>query len=61
MLTILGIEQKQRVRIASLWALSIQIIYYITPDEIHDNYVEINDDMLLSTDIYNALIQKAKH
>ena len=39
----------------------LPLIVYITPDEIHDNYVEINDDMLLSTDIYNALIQKAKH
>ena len=36
------------------------MVVYITPDEIQDTYVVINDDMLLNANIYNALIQKSK-
>ena len=36
------------------------MVVYITPDEIQDTYVEVNDDMLLNANTYNALIQKSK-
>ena len=32
----------------------------ITPDKVHDTYVEIDKNMLLNVKIYNSLIQKAK-
>ena len=32
----------------------------ITPEEVHDTYVEIHKNMLLYVKIYNSLIQKAK-
>ena len=32
----------------------------ITPDEVHDTYVEIDKNMLLKVKIYNSLIQKVK-
>ena len=38
----------------------LPLVVYITPDEIQETYVEINDDMLLNANIYNALIQKSK-
>ena len=31
----------------------------ITPDEIYNNYVEINEDTLLNINVYNNLFQKA--
>ena len=37
--------------------LPVSII--ITPDEVHDTYVEIEKNMLLDVKIYNSLIQKA--
>ena len=36
------------------------LVVYITPDGIQDTYVEINDNMLLNANTYNALIQKSK-
>ena len=33
---------------------------YITPDEVHDSYVNIDEDMMIDIQHYNALIQKAK-
>ena len=32
----------------------------ITPDEVYDTYVEIDQNMLSDVKIYNSLIQKAK-
>ena len=32
----------------------------ITPEEIFDTYVDINENMLLDINLYNSLIQKAK-
>ena len=32
----------------------------ITPGEVYDTYVEIDNNMLLDVEIYNSLIQKAK-
>ena len=31
----------------------------VSPDEIYDTYVEINDQMLLDHDLYNSLVRKA--
>ena len=33
---------------------------FITPDEVYDNYIEINSEMLLHVNVYNELIQKTK-
>ena len=38
----------------------LPLVVYITPDEIQDTYVEINDDMLWNANTYKALIQKTK-
>ena len=33
---------------------------FITPEEVYDTYVEMDQNMLLDVKIYNSLIQKAK-
>ena len=38
----------------------LPLVVYITPDEIQDTCAQINDDMLLNANTYNALIQKSK-
>ena len=38
----------------------LPLVVHITPDEIQDTYVEINDDMLLIANNYKALIQRSK-
>ena len=33
----------------------------VTPDEVYDTYVDINDDLEIDCNIYNILIAKAKY
>ena len=33
----------------------------VTPDEVYDTYVDINDDLVIDCNIYNVLIAKAKY
>ena len=33
----------------------------VTPDEVYDMYVDINDDLEIDCNIYNMLIAKAKY
>ena len=33
----------------------------VTPDEVYDMYVDINDDLEIDCNIYNVLIAKAKY
>ena len=39
---------------------NLPLVVYITPDEIQDTYVKINDDMLFNANNCSALIQKSK-
>ena len=33
----------------------------VTPDQVYDTYVDINDDLEINSNIYNMLIAKAKY